>query len=165
MINWFTNKVIDRKLKLSESERMQLMYPLHLARRMQISSMIFAVNSWTCYHFGFLDLSVVALMACIGSWNHWRFPVFGMRRAVDLVIAQFVAVYHLYTAYFVMTALQFAVCLCIGLIGFLMFYLGAICYGMKGEVECASRFHVSMHLWFGAVNTYLYICVLDSQLL
>ena len=164
MINWITDQVIERKLKLSESEKQELMYPLHLARRMQVSSMVFGVNSWTCFYFGYLDLAVVALVACIGSLNHWRFPVFGIRRSVDLVIGQCAAVYHLYTAYFGLTAPQWAVGVYVGFTGFLLFYGGAICFGVNGHTEYASRFHVTMHLWGGAFNTYLYLCIRQNSL-
>ena len=83
----------------------------------------------------------------------------GVRRSIDLFMAQIATMYHIYTAYYKMSDYQWSMYIYIGFVGVLIFYGGAIYFGVRSDKNNASKCHFMMHLWGIAANTYLYISI------
>ena len=167
-VNWLTNLALDEHLKrsghlnkLKEAAKTEpiIMYPQHFAKRMQISSCIMILNTLTCLYYGYFDMFWLTASVMICSLNHWRFPVIGVRRSIDLVMAQIATIYHIYIAYYEMSQSQWNNYIYIGFVGVLICYGGAIYFGVKGDKNNASKCHFCMHVWGIAANTYLYISI------
>eukprot|EP01084_Bolivina_argentea_P033597 62130_1 len=173
MINWLTNIALDQHLQRSNSKLKRedatkeiiIMYPQHLAFRMQISSTMMFFNVITCLYYGFMDCFFIDLLVMLCSLNHWRFPIIGIRRSIDLLMAQIATFYHIYIAYYTVTQYQWNVYVYVGFIGVLIFYSGAIFFGVQSNKNGASACHFMMHTWGIIANTYLYISVNESYLI
>ena len=42
------------------------------------------------------DMFILSSLVCFTSINHWRYPIFGIRRNIDLICAQSSVLYHFY---------------------------------------------------------------------
>ena len=174
-MNWLTNRILLFKLKregrvagddanitlddVYSGKKQIVMYPQHLANRMVFTSfLILILNSLICYLFAYYDLLVASLIAAVISINHWRFPVIGIRRTVDLVVAQMSFCYHFYCAYTENEEREhWNVCL-LFIFGFIGFYLSAIfCATIIKNLNIASQCHAMMHLIAITGNIYMYL--------
>ena len=165
MINWLTNVALDEHLKRSgndalkqaaKKENVIIMYPQHYAIRMQISSCLMAINPLTCLYYKYMDLFWLGIMVIICSLNHWRYPIIGIRRSIDLVSAQIATMYHIYTAYYNLENYEWNIYISFFFI-FLCFYGGAVYFGVNSDKNNASKSHFMMHLTGITANTYLYV--------
>ena len=135
------------------------MYPQHFARRMQFSSCLFSISILHSLYCGFYDICLIVTMVMICSLNHWRYPVFGIRRSMDLLTAQIGVFHHLYIAYSYMNTTQWNTYFYVGILGLLVWYAGALGFGLKGNQDYASRCHSTMHIWGIIANSYLYSAI------
>eukprot|EP01083_Nonionella_stella_P062031 161397_1 len=173
MLNWFSlYRVLRQYFGYEDStviqeefneEEVIILYPPHFAKRMQISSCLVLINSLTCLYYGYNVAFVMTLLVSTCSFNHWRYPVIGMRRSMDLIAAQIALLYHIYIAYHNITTHQWVIYVYIGLFGSVMMYLGAIYLWIASQKDYASRFHFMMHIWGICANSYLYFCIYQTQ--
>ena len=103
------------------------LYPQQFAMRMQISSCLFSLNAITAMYCGFNDLFLITTLVAICSFNHWRLPIIGTRRSIDLVAAQFGAFYHLNIAFHHTESYQWHLYIFCAILMFVC-YLGAVLF-------------------------------------
>lgn len=140
-------------------KHMVVMYPKNLASRMIISSLLMTINLLTALYLGLNDFSIVVFIVFICSLNHWRFPILGMRRSMDLFSAQIAMGYHLYVAYYELNLFESKIYLYFGGLGSLLFYIIVLYFSINGYPNYASMFHSLWHIFGIFINTYLYFCV------
>jgi len=102
------------------------------------------------------DCCCCAALVAATSLNHWRLPVFGLRRALDLAAVWVRAAYQLgYVSPRAPEGCGMAYCASVGL-GGLCYAIARRCNYVLGSVELSTRWHVGLHLVGNMGNLLLY---------
>lgn len=166
-MNWFTDKLLAHYLKLKgmnatvadvyKGECVIVLYPQHLANRMLFTSFLFLIDVSIAFILGYYDLMILGLLTTVASINHWRYPIFGIRRTIDLIMAQTAILYHAYCAYYESLSIYSMRIYFMLMASLLLFYLLAVfCAFILQNLNFASISHCMMHITGIIANAYLY---------
>ena len=140
--------------------------PKHSVRMYRSSCLIFIAG--ICSYFYFMpycsDLTLHFSVVGLTSINHWRHPIFGIRRNIDLICAQYSILYHLYCAFY---ELGWGLTSWIFLLGFLInivpLYILAMYNGLKHNHDLSSKCHSFMHICGIFWTIFLYFGLKSSR--
>ena len=136
-----------------------LMYPPEMSKRILRSSCLSGAAAVVAGYFGIWDCAAVATVVLLTSLNHWREPVVGIRRNVDLLTVYVSAAFHIGKAFD--CSQPFLLACCVLSVTGVLCYMGAIYNGLNKYHDEASWCHCGLHT-FGAAACIALYCGIEA---